>query len=344
MNASHAAARLFTGAAPEWDAFVAAQPAGTASHLFAWKRVVEKVYQHDCPYLATYEGTALTGVLPLVDVRSLAFGRFLVSMPFLNAGGPLGSAPALTALSRSAVELAQARHAGVLELRCTTPIDSDLEHSTEKVACVLPLTGPAEDLWSTLPAKLRSQVRRPIKDGVEVRFGSDQLQPFFTVFARNMRDLGSPTHPYQFFRAISDELGLHVWFGCAYYRGKPVAAGCALHWGDELEMTWASSLREHKALAPNMLLYWSFIERAATLGIKRFNFGRCTPQTGSHRFKLQWGATDAPLHWYRATLRPGARTPKKEEGTLSLATRLWQRVPVPLATMVGARLRGGIPS
>jgi FemAB-related protein (PEP-CTERM system-associated) len=344
MNASPVQARLFSGSAQQWDGFIGQQPAATSSHLFAWKRVVEGVYKHDCPYLAAYQGDTLVGVLPLVDVRSLAFGRFVVSMPFLNAGGPLGSEKAVSILTTAAVELARERRARVLELRCTTSHDLELEHSTEKVASVLPLASAPESLWAALPGKLRSQIRRPTKEGVKMRFGLDQIEAFFGVFARNMRDLGSPTHPLDFFRAIACELETHTWFGCAYYRGRPVAAGCAIQWGEELEMLWASSLREHNTIAPNMLLYWSFIERAAALGIARFNFGRSTPGSGPHRFKLQWGAQDVPLHWYRATLRAGATTPKKENGSLSLATRLWQRVPVPLATMVGSRLRGGIPS
>ena len=42
------------------------------------------------------------------------------------------------------------------------------------------------------PAKLRSQVRRPEKEGITYAFGPDQVAPFFEVFARHMRDLGTP--------------------------------------------------------------------------------------------------------------------------------------------------------
>jgi hypothetical protein len=64
-------------------------------------------------------------------------------------------------------------------------------------------------------------------------------------------------------------------------------------------MAWASSLLAHKQIASNMLLYWAFMERAIEKGIPVFNFGRCTPNSGSHRFKKQWGSRDVQLHWYQ---------------------------------------------
>lgn len=334
----------FQGTAEEWNRFVAGQAASTASHLYGWKRIIERVYNHDCPYMVYREGQEITGVLPLVDVRSFAFGRYLVSMPYLNAGGPLGSPEAAAALVDAAVAMGKTRRSRVIELRCREPLPVELTPELAKVECTLPLPASPDALWSALGGKLRSQIRRPQKEGIEVRFGAEQLDPFFTVFARNMRDLGSPTHSLAFFQAAAEEFGDDVWFGCAYLNGTPVAGGCGLRWRDEVEMTWASSLREYNAFAPNMLLYWSFMKRAVSLGLARFSFGRSTPDSGAHRFKLQWGALEFPLYWYRSSRLPLAATPQQDRGAMSLATRLWRRVPLGVATALGARLRGGIPS
>jgi FemAB-related protein (PEP-CTERM system-associated) len=334
----------FAGSPDQWNSFVYARPEATGSHLFGWKRVVEDVYQHDCPYMIAQGPGGMTGVLPLVDVRSLAFGRYLVSMPFLNGGGPIGSRAAVAGLARSAAELARERNSRLLELRATDTLPVDMTYAAEKVGCVLDLPADPEQLWTAFSSKLRSQVRRPQKEGVEMRFGDDQLEPFFTVFARNMRDLGSPTHPRAFFEAARKHLGDAITFGCAYLKGVPVAGGCAVSWRGEVEMTWASALREYNAASPNMLLYWSFIERAIRAGATRFNFGRCTPDSGSHRFKRQWGTVDVPLFWYRSSSRADAAPPRQDAGSLSLASRVWQRMPVPVATAIGARLRGGIPA
>ena len=116
-----------------------------------------------------------------------------------------------------------------------------------------------------------------------VRFGTDQVAPFFEVFARHMRDLGTPAQPLTLFRELAKQFPDDCWFACAYLGARPVAAGCGFRFGSEFEMTWASSLRAYNRQAPNMLLYWACMERAIGEGITRFNFGRCTPGAGTHR-------------------------------------------------------------
>jgi FemAB-related protein (PEP-CTERM system-associated) len=340
------AVERFAGPAAEWDAFVAARPEATHCHLHAWKRVIEGVYGHDCPYLSARDGEGrLTGVLPLADVRALGFGRFFVSLPYLNYGGPLGDAESVRALAARAAAMASEARADLLELRCAAPVDAGLARVDEKVTCVLDLpAGGADALWAAFPAKLRSQVRRPEKEGAEIRFGPGELDAFFAVFARNMRDLGTPTHPRAFFAALLGELGERAWIGCVHLGGRPVAGGCAVRHGSTVEMVWASSLREASAAAPNMLLYWAFLRRAAEEGLATFDFGRCTPGGGTHRFKRQWGARDVPLPWYRALRRPGAAAPAADRGAYALGARVWRRLPLAVANLLGPSIRGAIPS
>ena len=107
----------FTGADATWDAFVRAAPGWTHFHLIGWKNVIERVFGHECIYLAASDDSGrLAGVLPLVRVKSMVFGHFLVSMPFLNYGGPLGGDAAVRA-PRSGVRYGRAMR-GAAELRC----------------------------------------------------------------------------------------------------------------------------------------------------------------------------------------------------------------------------------
>jgi FemAB-related protein (PEP-CTERM system-associated) len=340
------AVERFTGPPQEWDRFVRGAAGWTPFHLYGWLRLVERLHGHECLALAVREGTgALAGVLPLVRVRSVLFGHFLVSMPFVNYGGPLGQPAAVRALVAHAVELAAAGGAHLLELRSRDALPLDLPVSHRKVTVLLDLpAGEPERLFGGFKAKLRSQIRRPQKEGVEVRFGRDQVAPFYQVFARHMRDLGTPAQPLALFEALAEEFGDAVWFGCGWYRGRPIAGGCGFRWGGEFEMTWASALLEHNLLAPNMLLYWAFIERAARESVTLFNFGRCTPGSGTHRFKLQWGSREAPLWWYQHAPGGGeAKTPSPDDRAFAWGPRLWRRLPVSLATALGPRLVRYIP-
>lgn len=328
--------------AAEWDRFVRADTEGSFCHLWAWQEVLRESFGQRSRYLlARDEEGVLAGVLPLVRVTG-PLGRHLVSMPYLNYGGPVGSPAACVALSDLAVREGDQEGAR-LELRNRAAAPTGLTASRDKVTVVLPLPATVEALWEkTFRAKLRSQVRRAQREEMTVRFGPDEVGAFHGVFARNMRDLGTPVLPRRFFEALLRHFPTEVVFGAVYAGETPVAAGCGFLWKGEFEMTWASSLREFNAQAPNMLLYASFMEEMISRGADSFNFGRCTPGGGTHRFKLQWGAQDEPLHW--------TRWPAPEEDdsgepgrAMQLASRAWQRLPLPVANLVGPAIAARLP-
>ena len=335
----------FEGTAAEWDAFVLGRAESTLFHRFAWKALLERVHGHECLYLATRDVSGrLTGVLPLVRVRSVLFGHFLVSMPFVSYGGPLGAEDEVRRLVDRACELAQESGAQLLELRGRGPLPISLPVSHRKVTVVLDLPpGDPEALWQRVGTLARNRVKRAQKEGMTVRFGSDQVDPFFEVFAQHMRDLGTPVQPKALFRGIAEAFGDDVWFGCVLYQGKPVASGAGFRWGGEFEVTWSSALAAYNPLSPNMLLYWSFMERAAQKGLVLFNFGRCTPGSGTHRFKLKWGSREEQLWWYQRSSSGLAKTPSPDDEGYSWGPRIWRRIPVKLATALGPRIVRYIP-
>lgn len=335
----------FGGRPEAWDAFVETRPGGTHFHRWAWRRIVERVHGHDCPYLAARdEEGELVGVLPLVRVRSLLFGDYLVSMPFVNYGGPLGSEEATRALADRARSLARSEGDALLELRSRHELPVDLPVSHRKVTVTLDLpVGDPGSLWEALDSPVRSQVRRPRKAGAEVRFGPEWLDAFYRLYTDRMHGLGTPAQPRELFVALRDLARDDVWFGAVLLDGRPVAAGCGVRWGEEIEMTWAADDVAYRRDAPNMLLYWSFMERAAEEGLRTFNFGRCTPDSGTHRFKRQWGGEDEQLWWYHAGGGDREHTPSPDEGPYSWGPKVWRRLPKPVVDAVGPRLVRYLP-
>jgi serine/alanine adding enzyme len=334
----------YAGDAGEWDGLVAKARGGTHAHRLGWLRVFEETFGLETIPLAV-RGPAgrLEGVLPLVRQRSLLFGHYLTSVPFLNYGGPLGTPDAVRALAAEGVRLSRASGARLLELRSRVEQPLDLPVSRRKITVVLDLPESPEALWEQLPSKLRSQVRRPGKEGVVARSGADLILDFHRVFARHMRDLGTPALPLGFFQSLSRHVAGDAWFTVAYLGEEPVAAGAGVCWNGESEIIWASALRAHAPLAANMLVYWTAIQAAVSGGCRVFNFGRCSPGSGTHRFKLQWGGRDEPLWWYQDSPSGVSATPSPEGAGFRLAVEAWKRLPVPVATRVGGFLIRGIP-
>ena len=339
----------FDGSAEEWDQVVSTAEHATFCHLAGWREILSDVLGQEPVYLGTRRDDGeWVGLLPLVRVRGPLFGDYLVSMPLLNYGGPIGAPGAQKALLVGAADRARSFGVDLLELRCREGMPGELPTSlravTRKITVLLPLPDSSEELWDDrFKSKLRSQIRRPMKEGMEARFGPGQLDAFYQVFARNMRDLGTPVLPFEFFQRIRDVLSEHVVFGAVYRGDEPVAAGCGFRWRDEFEMTWASSLREYNREAPNMLLYWSFMERCIDEGLAVFNFGRCTQDSGTHRFKRQWGGDDMDLPWVQWSSGDAEATPSPDGPRYRLATQVWSRLPLWFTNRVGPYLARRIP-
>ena len=329
----------------EWQDVLASAEGATFCHLPGWRRVMEETLGHEYIFLAARSNTGeLVGGLPLVRMRSPVFGHHLVSVPFLNYGGPLGPKPARIALAEAGQRLAMDSGAHRLVLRNRTPLAVGLDEGRDKIMVTMELGDDPEALWSKrLPAKLRSQIRRPKKEGMTCRFGADERHAFYAVFAENMRDLGTPVHSRRLFDALADVFPEEVIFGVVYHGEKPVAGGCGFHWGGEFEMTWASALSKYNRMAPNMLLYWAFMEMSIERGAALFNFGRCTPGGGTHRFKRQWGGEDTVLPWLEWD-RSGSGEPSAESWVFGTATRVWQHLPLALANRIGPHVSRRIPT
>ena len=330
-----------------WDAFVARAEGGSFCHLAGWREILSDVLGAECLYrVVTDGGGEWQGVLPLVRVKSWIFGHYLVSLPFLNHGGPLGSPAARRRLVGEAVTEARRSGVDLLELRTRDARgrgDLDLPVSSRKITVLLPLPPSSDELFTSLHSKVRNQIRRPMKEGLTARFGPDQREPFYEVFARTMRDLGTPVLP----RALFDRLVVAfpdlVVFGVVYRGDQPLAGGCGFVWREEFEMTWAGALRDSRTLGANMLLYWAFMEQMIARGVRVFNFGRCTPGGGTHHFKRQWGGTDLPLPWCQYAPGGVTATPSPNDPAFSWGPRLWRRLPLPLANRLGPRLVRFLP-
>lgn len=330
-----------------WDEFVARQTDATLYHDWRWRGIIEAVSGRACTYLAATDARGTwQGVLPLARLKSFAFGDFLVSLPYVNYAGVLAPDAAISAtLANHAADLAQQLGCRHLELRQTAPVLAAWPTRTDKVSMWLPLPGDPDLLFKGFDSKLRAQIRRPTKEGATCTSGGRELlDDFYGVFAANMRDLGTPVYARQLFARILDAFPEQARLFVVRLADKPVAAGLVLGYRNRLEIPWASSLRSVNRIGANMLLYWSVLEFAVREGYGTFDFGRCTRDSGTFRFKRQWGAEPVGLHWHY-WVRGNNEMPRLNHSNpkFALATRIWQRLPLPVANLIGPGIVRSLP-
>jgi len=370
--------------------FVTCSSAPTLYQLPVWRDIINSAYGHQTYYLiATKDGSQhkiaelpnlngnardnagvgdnalekISGILPLIHLKSFAFGNDLISMPFFDSGGVVADdVDAEKALLREAVSLAQRLKAKSIQLRQTLPLLSVPESGPEtpksmtnswpfalgcsvhkrldKVRMLLELPGSSEALMGSFKSKLRSQIRKPEKEGLAGKVGGLKLlDDFYKVFSINMRDLGSPVHSKRFIKGVLEAFPEESRICLVYKEQQPLACSIILGFNGTVYNPWASSLRKYSKLSPNMLLYWTMLQYACENGYKYFDFGRSSVEENTYKFKEQWGAQPRPLHWYYISLNKLPFKLGVEKSNFNLAIRIWQNLPVILTRVLGPPIR-----
>ena len=328
-----------------WDQYASGHSDHTFYHDYAWRDFFRSYLNKETYYLMARCGGRVVGVLPLVRQRSRLFGDYMVSLPFLNYGGALvDNHDVAQCMVAHAQELVGITKTAYVELRGESPF-GNLPCKTRKVSMRLALPDSSDELHSAFSSKLRSQIRRPLREDPVVRSGSvELLDQFYNVFSRNMRDLGTPVYSKRFFREILRRFTANTEIVVVELDGSAIAAAFLIHGNHMSEIPWASSDRRYNKISVNMLLYWEVLKRSIERRSTVFDFGRSSRDSGTYRFKKQWGAKPTQLYW-SYVLSEGCAKPdlNPENKKFALVIRAWQLLPVPVANTIGPLLARNLP-
>ncbi len=333
-----------------WDGFVTAHPGATFFHRAAWRRVIAAAFGQQPHYLMAERDGAVVGVLPLVHMRSLLFGRSLISLPFCVYGGPLAvEAEAFAALCEAAGALLAPARAGALELRLRDALPAGWLDPERFVAGPdlyvtfrKPISGSDGANLAAIPRKQRAMVRKGLAAGLHSRVGDDP-DALWPIYAESVRNLGTPVFSRRYFRLLAATFRDSMDVLTVHAGDTPVAAVMNFYWRDEVLPYYGGGTAAARDCHANDVMYWEVMRRAAARGCRLFDYGRSKRGTGSFAFKKNWGFVPAPLD-YRFRLAPGAAIP--DHNPLNPKYRLmvaaWKRLPLPVAGVLGPPIVRGI--
>lgn len=325
---------------PAWNEYAARLSSDSLFFRTEWDAPYQ-TYRLKVDRLASFRDGKIVGILPLVRQQSFLFGRHLVSLPWFDACGVAADdEQSRAALVAEAVSRAKASRIAEVQLRQKQPSEISPHVRTDKVLMELPLPKTPGNLWDSFKPAVRNQVRKGQKSGLTVQSGgAELLADFFAVYSENMRDLGSPAHHRRFFEAVLENFAAESTLHVTKLNRETVGAGLTMANGNAMEIPWASSLRKHNKLCVNHTMYWHMLERSCEQGFEVFRFGRSTPDSGTYRFKKQWGAKPVQLHWYLLPTDPDAvpdtAPPKDSYGR---AAQMWTKLPVWAANFIGPKI------
>lgn len=325
------------GDAERWDRYVLGARGSHFAQRSPWRGLVQRAYGIEPLWWLVERDGEISGVLPLFAKPDGTL--------FSSPGGLLADdeAMAKVLLVPARLEL-QKRRGAWIELRDQRRAWPELSTVEEHVTMELELADTPEAQWKSFGAKLRNQIGKGERAGLRARWGAAHVADFHRVLLENLRDLGTPVLGPGFYREALAAYGDDATVLVLDKAGDPAGAMFLVRHAGTLADPWASSLRRHFADAPNMMLYWHAIRHAIAQGLARFDFGRSQPDSGTFRFKVQWGARPVPL-FYQYVLGHARRAPTlaDQKHSFDLAIRVWQRLPLPLARVLGPPARRRFP-
>ena len=330
--------------ASAWNAFLTAAPDATFFHSSGWKRVIETALGHDCPYLMATRGEQVTGILPLVHLHSRIFGSALVSTAFCSYGGPIAEdVESMAALDAAARSLAERRTVEYLEyrikgaLRRQWPSESALYVSFRRH-----LPADPDALFASIPRKRRAELRKAMDHGLKAA-REDDIDRFYSLYARNMHRHGTPAQPRRYFYALKDTFGPDCQCTVVSKEGELISGVMSFRFRNALLPYHAGTSEEARRLRAHDFMYWDLMRTMAEQGGGEFDFGRSKVGTGAFNYKRSWGFGSVPLHYQYLLLR---RSELPRFNPLNPKYRLlisvWKRLPFALANLLGPPIARGL--
>lgn len=327
------------------EGFVA-EHGGSLFHRPAWLRGVAAGTGQRAAGLVAERMGALTGWLPLTEVRSALFGKALVSSGFGVGGGILaGSDDAARALADGARGSAARGGFSGIELR-GGPVPEGWDSWSDK-HCGFERALAADDEAELLaiPRKARAEVRKGLSFSHRVTVGRGQgdLAAHYACYSASVRNLGTPVFPKRLFAAMLEAFPgasdiLTVWQG-----ERPLASVLSFYHNGAVLPFWGGGVFEARAARANEVMYYELMLHARRQGMTRFDFGRSKTASGPFAFKKNWGFEPQPLT-YAAWTAPGApaRNIDPTDASYSRKIALWKKLPLPIANTLGPWIARGL--
>lgn len=320
-----------------WDQFVEKTPACTFFHQSGWQQAIERAFAHKTYYLYAEQQGEITGILPLVHIKSALFGNALISNAFCVYGGIVAeNREVFQALDQHACNLAKELGVDYVEFRNKQHITPERPYKKGLyVTFRKELDSDVEKNLLAIPRKQRAMVRKGIKAGLVSVIDTD-VERLFQAYSESVRNLGTPVFPKKYFKILKEVFGEQCEVLTVEHEGILIASVMNFYFRDEVLPYYGGGTTAARSLYANDFMYWEVMRRAVEKGVKIFDYGRSKVGTGSYRFKKHWGFEEAPLFYefelINAEMMPDIN-PLNPKYRLFIAA--WKKLPLAASQVIG---------
>lgn len=323
-----------------WDDLLIASGDQSFFHTSAWARVLAEAYNYKPLYFTRIADGRISVLFPFIEVNSFLTGKRGVSLPFTDFCDPV-----ITDDDTFNNALEQIKDYGKDAGWKHIDLRGGGEHLPNVIPSIshyihdLQLKRDEKDLLNSLRDNTRRNIRKAIKEGIEVRLDNsfEAIREFFRLNCVTRKRHGLPPQPFSFFKRLYE----HIIFkkkgiiSLAVLKNKIIAANVFFHFNKEAIYKYGASDMSYSHLRPNNLVMWEAIKWFVSNGLINLSFG-ITEQdnTGLLQFKRGWGVKERMINYYKYDLRMDTFIKDEFRGRTSYS--FFKHVPQPLLNLTGS--------
>lgn len=329
-----------------WDNYVSKNEFSTPLQLAAWKTIFTKVYNSKTHYLLVEENGAVTGVLPLLHIKSLIAGNYVTSFPGGLLANDNDTASLLLNHGKLIVEKNHAKYLILRDGRIKWQ-DPELITDEEHINLIIHIHSDLGETRNSMKRRVRTLVNRSLNNGLKANHGWDLQSDFYHVYSLAMREIGTPTFGRKFFNQIHLSLRQNLHPLTISRNGDILGGGYIVPHRNCIHCLWSGLLKDYYDLYISHFLYWEVIRFAYQKGYEHVNLGRCRKESGLYFFKKGFGGRVQPLYQqfylHEAQKRPPVGAEIEDELKYRVFTTAWRFLPHKVTEILGPEIRKVIP-
>lgn len=318
-----------------WDKF--ANQYGTFFHLSAWLDVIKATYRFQPEYHFWEQDGSVVGIFPAFLVKRPFAGTALISNPFSVSCGPLfadhlsGHSPEVFA---SIENIAREAKADYIELRDISDLPAHWQGQQYFANFALELSPNHEDNLQHIPNRQRAIIRKADAQGLTLIHHQD-LKRFHRIYARSLRNLGTPIYPLRYFKALQTFFSDQIHMVSVHHQNQDLTTVLCFTHNGKLMPYYGGGIHEARQANSFPWMYWQLMKFGVDNGLPTFDFGRSPIGSGAFQFKKNLGFASREMNYGFLSLDGGIPDFSPESGLVQHLTSIWRHVPLPLANLVG---------
>ncbi len=330
--------KLATDADKEkWDDFVLKNN-GTIFQLFKWKNIIEKTYNYTPYYFYLEENNKISAIFPTFLTKSKFFGDKLISIPHGDEAGPLGDNEAinqiLDEIDKKLLKIDQ------IEIHNFNINHKGFTKPWNYCTFLIDISRPEQEILNSLDKKLRNTIKRTQKENlvIEEIKSLKELKTFYSIYQKNMHELGTPPLTFNLFKNIFLELyPSNLKSYLVKYNNDYIAGSIFLIDNETARWLFGVTHPKFRNKNPITLMTWQFIlENHKKL--KTLDLSVSRSDSGNFDFKKKWNGKVLEREWkYKFFNKKIIADPRTEELTTYIT--IWKKVPLFICNIIGPKIR-----